>query len=461
MPKDVQMTEAQAFLSKHPDIETIEMLMPDMCGILRGKRLARDSFDKLFSGTVRAPGSIYLLDATGRSIPTIHYGIADGDPDNYCIPVLGTLSPVPWSKRPMGQVLASMTDDDGAPLFSDPRRILAEVVKRYADSGLTATVAIELEFYLLDQQPDADGRPQIAASPHSGYRQATTQVYGIDELYDFDEFLIEVENTCAIQGIPAEAATKEYGAGQYEMNLHYSSDPLAVCDNAVLLKRAIKAVARRHGIMASFMAKPFEDRAGNGLHVHVSVQDRNGRNIFIGAEDPVLGMPIGDNLRHAAAGLIGTMAEGVAIFAPNANSYRRFRPGVFAPVSPAWGINNRSSALRVPPSEPEALRIEHRPSGADANPYLVVAAVLAGMHHGITNKLQAPPLSEGDKDPEGLPELPLNWWSALNRFNEGTILRGYFGEQYWELYEACRRYECDSYHAQIQPLDYEWYMRPV
>ena len=461
MPKNNAMSKADAFLAAHPDIEAIDLLMPDMCGILRGKRLARDGLGKLFEGAVRAPGSIYLLDATGQAVTTIPYGVADGDPDYFCHAVPGTLKRVPWSETPSAQVLGTMTDEAGAPLYSDPRAILAGVLGRLDDMDLHPTVAIELEFYLLDQEPGPDGRPRPAFSPESGYRQSAVQVLGMDELYDFEAFLAEVEACCRALDIPAEAASKEYAPGQYEINLHYVADALAACDQAVLLKRTIRAVARRHGLLASFMAKPFEDQAGSGLHAHVSLYGKDGKNAFIGPRDEALGIAAGPRLRHAIGGLIAAMPESMAIFAPNANSYRRFRPGAYAPVSPSWGLNNRSVALRVPPSDDAALRIEHRNAGADTNPYLVTAAILAGIHHGITSEIAPPPHSVGDRDPDELPALPLNWWSSLNRFAEGSILPDYLGEKYHGLYEACRRFECDNYHAHIQPLDFDWYLRTV
>lgn len=462
MPTESRMSEADAFLEANPGVKAVELLMPDMSGILRGKRLTRNSFRKLYSGSVRAPGSLYILDVTGQTVPTMRYGMADGDPDMFCRPAPGTLKPVPWAEQPLGQVLASMTEDDGTPLYSDPRAILASAVARLGELGLTPKVAIELEFYLLDRKRRAGGQPQPAFSEESGYRQSTTQVAGMEELYDFESFLAEVARCCEIQGIPAEAASKEYAPGQYEINLHYVDKAVTACDQAVMLKRVVKAVARRHGLVASFMAKPFEDRAGSGMHAHVSLYERDGANAFAqGERQEINGMAVGEPLRHAVAGLIGCMAESMAIFAPNANSYRRFRPGLFVPISPSWGVNNRSASIRIPPSEDEAMRIEHRNAGADANPYLVTAAILAGIHHGLTARVEPPPASDGDRDPEGLPDLPLNWFTALDRFRDGTILPAYLGEKYHRVYETCRRFECEAFKARIQPLDYEWYLRTV
>lgn len=462
MPKDDHMTEADAFLAAHPGVKTIELLMPDMCGILRGKRLTKNSFKKLYSGSVRTPGSLYLLDITGQDIPAVLLGFADGDPDKFCRPAPGTLKPVPWAEQPLGQVLGSMTEDDGAPLYSDPRAILASTVARLGELGLKPSVAIEQEFYLLDRKRGPGGAPQPAFSEQSGYRQSTTQVAGMEELYDFESFLAEVERCCEVQGLPAEAASKEYAPGQYEINLHYVADAVTACDQAVMLKRIIKAVARRHGVVASFMAKPFEETAGSGTHVHVSLYHEDGANAFArGARQEINGMGVGEPLLHAVGGLIACMAESMAIFAPNANSYRRFRPGLFVPVSPSWGVNNRSAGIRIPPSDDQALRIEHRNAGADTNPYLAAAAILAGIHHGLTAKIDPPPASDGDRDPEGLPELPLDWHTALDRFRDGTILPFYLGEKYHGVYETCRRFECEAFKARIQPLDYEWYLRTV
>jgi glutamine synthetase len=462
MPRDSKIPEADAFLKAHPDVETVELLMPDMCGVLRGKRVTRNSFGKLYSGSVRTPGSLYLLDITGQDLPSERLGFADGDPDKFCQPAPGTLKPVPWAAQPLGQVIGSMTEDDGAPLYSDPRAILASTVARLGELGLAPSVAIELEFYLLDRKRKPGGTPQPAFSEDSGYRQSTTQVAGMEELYDFETFLAEVARCCEIQGLPAEAASKEYAPGQYEINLQYVADAVTACDHAVMLKRLIKAVARRHGLVASFMAKPFEDRAGSGTHAHVSLYDNDGANVFAtGARQEVNGMEVGEPLRHAVGGLVACMAESMAIFAPNANSYRRFRPGLFVPVSPSWGVNNRSAGLRIPPSDEKALRIEHRNAGADANPYLVTAAILAGIHHGLTNRIDPPPASDGASDPEGLPELPLNWHTALDRFRDGAILPAYLGARYHRMYEICRRYECDTFNGRIQPLDYEWYLRTV
>jgi len=271
---------AEEFLRRHPDVTVVEALQPDMCGVLRGKRVMVRAIRSLLADGIRLPGSTCILDTTGQNIPAVPYGGADGDPDQYCRAVPGRLSHVPWTDRPMAQTLCSLFEANGTPYFADPRHVLARAYAPLRQMGLTAAVAIELEFYLLDPRPDGRGRPRPAAVLDTGRRPDTSQVYGLEELHDFDGFMGDVEAVCAAQSLNAEAAISEYSPGQFEINLHHVADPLDACDQAVLLKRAIKGVARKHGFLASFMAKPFQELTGNGQHVHISLVDEDGRNVF-------------------------------------------------------------------------------------------------------------------------------------------------------------------------------------
>jgi glutamine synthetase len=454
------LEEVEAFLAEYPDISTFDMMVVDMNGILRGKQLGRDYVKKLYTEGVRLPGSNYLLDWTGQNIATLDFGSADGDPDYFCKAAPGTLKPVPWAKRPTGQVLASMVDDNDVPHFADPRHILARVLQRFAEIGLTPVIAIEYEFYLVDQDDAADGKVHPARSPGTRWRSSTTNVYGLDDVYDFEDLLGDIHAACEVQRIPAETIVSEYAAGQFEINLHHSNDALKACDQAVMLERAIKQVARRHGTIATFMAKPFAESAGSGLHVHVSLIDTDGNNVMAGEMDEAIARPISDTLRHAVGGLLQTMPEAMAIFAPNANSYRRLRPGTYAPVKGIWGGDNRTLPLRVPGGDAHSVRIEHRVSGADANPYLVVAAVLAGMHHGIVNEITPPPPTVGDGYAQGGGvELPIRWPVALAAFAEGAVMPEYLGETWCECFHTARSCECENHHYTIHSLDYEWYLR--
>ena len=460
MTEQAQLAEVEAFLAGHPQIGSFDMMVVDMNGILRGKQLGRDYVKKLYTEGVRLPGSNYLLDWTGSNVETLNYGTSDGDPDYFCKAAPGTLKAVPWAKRPTGQIIASMVDEAGKPHFADPRHLLDKVLGRLKEIGLTPVIAIEYEFYLIDQEDAANGHVHPARSPQTGWRSNTTNVYGLDDVYDFEDLLGDIHEACDVQGIPAETIVSEYAAGQFEINLHHSNDALKACDQAVMLERAIKQVARQHGTIATFMAKPFAESSGSGLHVHVSLIDKDGNNVMTGPMDETIERPISDVLRHAAGGLLETMPEAMAIFAPNANSYRRLRPGTYAPVKGIWGGDNRTLPLRVPGGDDASVRIEHRVSGADANPYLVVAAVLAGMHHGIVNKVTPQPATVGDGyAQEGGVELPIRWPVALTAFAEGKVLPGYLGEEWCRCFHAARSFECENHHFKIHALDYEWYLR--
>lgn len=461
MPPDASAAqtagEIQEFLAAHPEIEAVDLLLPDMCGTLRGKQVGRDALDKLASEGVRLPGSIYLTDSTGENPALGRFAGHGADPDFFCFPVPGTLKPVPWAGRPTGQVMASMQGADGAPFFADPRQVLAHAAAPLAGMGLTPVVAIELEFYLT-QVTDGEN-PELATIPRTGAAQTGVDVYSIEALYDFEAFLGEVRDACRAQGIPADMAVSEYAPGQFEINLHHAADPVTACDHATLLKRAIKGIARTHGMIATFMAKPFADVSGSGMHLHVSAVDGDGVNVFAGAEAAEGGLPVGPRLRHAIGGLMETLADGFAILAPNANSYRRFVPDNYAPVTALWGVNNRSVAIRIPPSDAAGMRLEHRVAGADANPYLVLATVLAGIHHGLENRIKPPEATTGDSYKKPGQRLPDRWEEALAVFAASTVMPRYLGATFCEAFHAIRRYEADRFHARIQPLDYEWYLR--
>jgi glutamine synthetase len=258
--------------------------------------------------------------------------------------------------------------------------------------------------------------------------------------------------------VPTGAALAECGPSQWEVNLRHVANALEACDQAIRFKRIVKGVAHRNGVEATFMAKPYADAPGSGMHLHVSVLDRAGRNVF--ADDDVLG---NDLLKQAAAGLLDTMADGMAIFAPNANSYRRLRPELYVPMNATWGYNNRGVAVRVPVSGPTDRRLEHRVAGADANPYLVAAAVLAGMLHGIEKKLAPPAALTGNAYTQRLaaPRLPADWATALARFRASAFMGEYFGERFVTLYELARRGEMQDFNARLTALDYSYYLEQV
>lgn len=457
MAPDALKQELDDYLAAHPETRYLETLTVDMNGILRGKRAQRDDFYKLFQNGMNLCAATAILDSRGNTFETIPFGIRDGDPDVKSMAVAGSLAPVPWVRLPTAQVLVEMHNFDGSLYPRDPRNVLRSALQPLRDAGLTPVIATELEFYLVEHDGEAF-RPKMPRIPGSEQRQPGLQYAMMEDLYEVDDFLADLDAICIAQNIPAGAALSEFSPGQFEVNLHHVPDPVLACDHAVLLKRAIKAAASKHGLGATFMAKPFADTAGSGLHLHMSLIDAEGNNVFTGASDDG---PFSDRLRHAVGGLGALMAESMAIFAPNGNSYRRHAPGNYVPACPSWGLNHRGVAMRIPLSAPANTRIEHRVSGADANPYLVVAAVLAGVHHGLTERCEPRPIT-----PEGTEigyevTVPIRWPQALDAFDSGAVLRKYLGEGYHELFSLCRREEEGNYNAEIPTKDFEWYLRAV
>lgn len=451
-----QPGEAERFLAENPEVVAVELLIPDLAGVFRGKRMAPEALPKAFREGVRLPGSIFGMDITGDNVDATGLTFDEGEADRICHPVPGTLKPVPWAERPRGQMLMAMYEGDGEPFFADPRHVLARVLERYAKAGLTPDVAVETEFHLFDRQPAPDGAPRFPVSPVTGRRQTAIQVYGIEELREFEPVLQEVAEACAAQGIPAETTISEFAPAQFEINLGHLPDPMRAAEHAVLLKRVVKGVAARHGLEATFMAKPLGGVASSGMHVHFSLLDRDGRNLFDDGSEAGSRM-----LRHAIGGLMATMAEAFALFAPNANSYRRFAPGTYAPTSADWGVNNRTASLRVPPGLPEARRIEHRVAGADANPFLVLAAALAGAFHGIEERIDPGAPVAGNAYAQREPSLPIRWGAALDAFDHARVMPEYLGADFCRVYGLCKKQERARFNARVTPLEYEWYLRTV
>jgi len=452
--------ELNRFLKKYPETDVMELLIADLPGVLRSKRIRRAEFAKIFKDGFCLPGGTVLLDTLGDVVEGIPWSSIDGDPDANARIVPGSLAPVPWTQRPSAQALFRFYTRDGKPFFADPRYVLERCAAPLYKMGLKIVMATELEFYLLDA--DADKPTQrVLRVPGIGRPQPGPQVYSPDDLWEIQSFLNDLDDVCKAQNIPAGTTTSEFAPGQFEINLMHVDDPVLACDHGVLLKRAIKAVARQHGLVACFMAKPFEEDSGSGLHVHMSLVDKNGVNYFSGGKEKNASPPYTARLRHAIGGLAKTMAECTAIFAPNANSYRRLRPEMFAPVEPNWGANHRNVSLRIPVSDANNLRFEHRTSGADANPYLVTAAILAGVHYGLKNKCDPGRMVEEGEVITLKQKIPNRWDAAIDLFSRSKILPEYLGEEYCRLYTAHRRSESQRFHNTVSNVDFDWYMRAV
>ena len=445
--------ELSALLAGNLDVRFVDAVVVDLCGTVRGKRLPVAEAGKLFDSGLQLPHSIYLMDARGEMTNPFGRGYGDGDPDGTAWPIPGTARLV-WDDGPKrAQVFLTLRDGAGDPDPAEPISTLERVLDRFAELKLRPVCALELEFYLVDRERLTNGAPQPPLDPRSGARESTASVYGVDDLNRFQGFLSSLADAAKASNVPVSATSKEYAPGQFEANLKHQPDTRHAADHAVLLQQIVKAAARANGFDATFMAKPYIDRAGSGLHIHLSLLDANGRNIFDNgtAEGS-------DALRHAIGGLQAAMAESMAFFAPNVNSYRRFQPDMFAPVNRRWGINNRSAGMRIPAGPSEARRVEHRVAGADANPHLALAAVLAGVHHGLTKKLDpgAPAIGNVSREPDL--SLPFTIDDALSRLEQSTILPAYFGDETVSLYRENKRIEAARVRRAVTPIEYDWYL---
>jgi glutamine synthetase len=446
----------ERFLAEHPEVRFVDAYVNDLSTVERGKRIDRAALAGMFQRGMPLPGSMFALDIEGGTVEATGLGFNDGDADRPCLPIPGTLVPVPWQKDGIAQVQLTMHEQDGSPFFGDPRHLLANMLARFRHRGLTPVVAIEYEFYLVDSQRDANGLPQPPRGPLTGRREFRSQINSMTDLNEYSELLAEIDRVCRLQDIPTTSSLAEYGPGQYEVNLRHAPDALKVCDEALRFKRAVKCVARSFGCEATFLAKPYRDMAGSGLHIHVSLLDDQGRNIFA-AENPLESQP----LRHVIGGSLATLADGMAICAPGPNSYRRFRSEAYVPLHPTWSINNRGSAIRVPASDPDNLRIEHRLAGADANPYLVTTWVLGGMLQGLEQKIEPPAVLTGNAYTQEGEPLPITWAEGLGQFARSEFARICFGEKFVNLFTTVKRAEMEDFNSHITPLEIARYLGPL
>ncbi|OFS92200.1 gamma-glutamylputrescine synthetase, partial [Serratia sp. HMSC15F11] len=345
-------------------------------------------------------------------------------------------------------------DEDGTPFDVEPRNVLNRVWQRLRQRGLSPVVAVELEFYLIDRQRDAEGYLQPPCAPGTQERNTQSQVYSVDNLNHFADVLSEIDELARLQGIPADGAVAEASPGQFEVNLHHTDDVLQACDHALALKRLVRMVAENHNMQATFMAKPYEEHAGSGMHVHISMLNAQGNNVFADddGEDSVL-------LKQALAGMIALMPSSMALLAPNVNAYRRFQPGMYVPTQASWGHNNRTVALRIPCGDRDNHRVEYRVAGADANPYLVMATILAGIVYGLESALPLPePVTGNGLEQDGLP-FPIRQSDALYEFEHQPVLNALLGERFSHVYLACKTDELVQFERLITETEIEWMLK--
>ena len=444
--------EFNNFKKKYKKIKYLDVILGDLSGIIRGKRIPISDADKIFTAGVQFCYSTFLLDTSGYCPDAEGRGFTDGDPDANYYPVKNTLSIIPWHKDNIAQVLITIQDESRYSSIMDPRNVLAKVWDNFSKLKLYPRVAFELEFYLIKRRNKLDENPTPPVSKRNKRQAEGTQVYGMSELDDFYNFLEEINNFCKIQNIPASTASSEFAPGQFEINLNSTTNLLKAADDSVLLRRLVKETAIKHGYEATFLSKPYLSEAGSGMHLHLSLYDKNKKNVF--SKNKLKNK----NLLHAIGGLQKTMYECMAIFAPNINSYRRFLPDQFVPVNSSWGPNNRSVAFRIPVSNEEATRIEHRVAGAEANAYLVLSSILTGTMYGLKNKIipDKPRIDNACDNPDK--EMPLNIDDALTKLKSSKVMNKYLTKEYVKIYVDLKRKEQVSFHSEISNTELKWYL---
>jgi glutamine synthetase len=444
--------EADWFLRAHPEITTIEALLPDCNGVMRGKWLPRHKLEKVFQGEFKLPLTALSLDIWGRDVEELVF--ESGDADGVCRPIEGSLLPTPWaSDSAYGQVMLSLYHNDGTPYLGDPRNVLKKVLGRFHNAGWRPVVAAELEFSLVHY--DRRGIRHTCPVP-VGHEPIGGNTYGVDVLQANAQMLKEIRESCEVQNLPFDGIVKESAPSQYEINMQHIDNPVLAADQIQMIKRVIKGVAAKHGMIASFMAKPFEHEAGNGMHVHCSVLDEQNGNIFDDGTDKGTEL-----LRHAVAGCMQYLPESMAVYAPNFNSYRRFQPGAHAPTSATWGYDNRTVAVRIPAGKPAARRLELRVAGADANPYLVYAVLLSGMIEGIAQQSDPGDPIQGDGYEQAGEPLPQYLPDAIRLFQQSEFIARNLGGELQRIYSLSKLQENAEFRARVTDLEYQSYLEKL
>jgi glutamine synthetase len=432
---------------KERHITEVECLVPDMSGVARGKILPADKFVRSQSdSTLRLPESVFTQTVTGDFVQT---AVADPiEPDMMLRPDPASVRLVPWYEEPTAQVINDCYYRDGRPVTIAPRQVLRGVLERYRAEGWRPVVAPELEFFLVAKNTDPD-YPLEPPIGRSGRAETGRQSYGIDAVNEFDPLFEEVYDHCEAQEIDIDTLIHEAGAAQVEINFNHG-DPLAMADQAFLFKRTVRQVALRHGVYATFMAKPIESEPGSAMHIHQSVESiSTGGNLFAtkrGKDSRLF-------LAHIA-GLQKYLPEAMPLLAPNVNSYRRLIRHLAAPINVHWGRENRTVGLRVPESTAAARRVENRVVGADVNPYLAIAASLACGYLGMKANLEPTEPVKGSAYRYAY-TLPRYLPDALARLKSSKDLREILGGDFVDLLLDVKQAEHDAYQQVISAWERE------
>ena len=432
------------FLNQHR-IHEVECVIPDMTGIARGKILPKDLF--LAAGEMRIPKSVLLNTVNGQQPDNGPY-VGETDPDMVCLPDAATVRIVPWAAEPVAVVIHDCHEFDGTPVELSPRSVLRRVMALYTAKGWRPVVAPEMEFYLVarQQNPHEPLQPPLG---RTGKPEAGRQSYSIDAVNDFDPFFMELSQFCSVHRLGVETLIHEAGAGQMEINFTHG-DPMDLADRVFLFKRTVRETALRHGIFATFMAKPMEREPGSAMHIHQSIVDmETGANIFSG--------PDGDasaQFAHYIGGLQKYVPLVMPMFAPYVNSYRRLSRFMSAPINVRWGHDNRTCGIRVPRSGPQDRRVENRVPGVDVNPYLAMAATLACGYLGMTQRIEpSDPMASSAWDFDH--ELPAHLEDAIARMRACEPLSDVLGPLFVKAFCAVKELEYATYNRVISSWERE------
>lgn len=430
--------EAIDFLARYPDVAAIDIVLTDAHGIGRGKMIRRHELLPLFNDGRGMPASLFAQDVSGDDVAAALP--VDGGGDSRVWPVAGTLGLNPATGR--GVVLVTMFNASG-PHPADPRAAMMAQIARAKAMGFHPKGAMELEFYLMDKNRDDQGRVQPARYPLTGRHSSQTHTMSVDELDEMSPFFEAVYAGAKSLNLPFETVISEYAAGQFEFTLRYG-DLAKAADDIVLAKRLIRATARRFEMEACFMAKPFGDKSGSGMHLHLSLADDQGRNLFADGADGWLS-PL---MLSAMGGIRAVMADTMLIMAPFLNSWRRFSSVIYSPASNTWGREDRNVALRIPDGSAKSRHFEHRIAGVDGNPYLIAAVTLGSALDGIADKT--------DVDIQAQ-HLPNDWQSAIECFAASDSMRRILGTELHHGFAAVKSAEYEQMAREVTDIEWQKY----
>lgn len=424
-------------------INEVECLIPDMNGVLRGKVLPASKLVQFArDNTLRLPSSVFSLTITGEYADVEGDDEAFSDPDMVLALDGSTLCVAPGFKTPTAYIFADAHHPDGTPWASSSRHVLKRMLGLYAERGWRPLMAPELEFYLTAVNPDPD-LPLTPPAGRSGRAETSPQPYGLEAITEHEDLIEAIYEFSESANLNLDTMIHEAGTAQLEINFVHG-DPVRAADQVLLFKRIVRQVALKHGVYATFMAKPMEHQPGSAMHLHTSVVDiATGKNLFAGNDgsDSTL-------FHHFVGGLQAYLPEIAPMFAPNVNSFRRMRPSHSAPINVQWGNDNRSCGLRVPISDRDNRRIENRLPGADANPYLAMTAALVAGYLGMIDRIEPSEKAAGNAYNYER-TLPRSLEAALERFNNCDKVRALLGDYFFRAFTAIKSAEIEAFQGVI------------